>query len=413
MTANISATTYVGFHVIRAMGPQNANRDEDGRPKSANLGGHYRLRHSSQSLKRVLRVGSVFAGLGLATRTRQAGIHLFMELEKFEKDGIPFDLAEKLYYAKCANAALGGGATPKNDKKALKDLMDIFEKIEKEQFEKGLSKAEARERAVQLNLQSAQAIFITKKEIGGLEDLAATIIELHRTKKQAEAATLADRVAREGLLGRSAAAVDIALFGRMVAEAPEYNQEAAASFSHAITTHAALTETDYLTGAEEWNHFSGQGAATMADNHFASGVFYSFVCVNFSLLVENLDGNVELARETLARLVRGIAETTPGGKRTSFAHNERAAFVEVEVGHDLPNKLDLAFVSPVNDKADLLKASITRYRETSNALRTAYSLSNNIREFCCYAPAKANQKQEREVDTLAELSQWVVSAVAG
>lgn len=39
--------------------------------------------------------------------------------------------------------------------------------------------------------------------------------------------------------------LDIALFGRMVAKAPSMNVEAAASFSHAISTHAVAPEMDF------------------------------------------------------------------------------------------------------------------------------------------------------------------------
>jgi CRISPR system Cascade subunit CasC len=41
---------------------------------------------------------------------------------------------------------------------------------------------------------------------------------------------------------RSDSAADIALFGRMLADAPDFNRKAAAQVAHAITTHRVSVE---------------------------------------------------------------------------------------------------------------------------------------------------------------------------
>lgn len=67
-------TTFVQFHLLNSYGPSNPNRDDQGRPKQAMVGGTPRLRMSSQSVKRALRESSFFA-LDLAghmgTRTKR------------------------------------------------------------------------------------------------------------------------------------------------------------------------------------------------------------------------------------------------------------------------------------------------------------------------------------------------------
>ena len=44
--------------------------------------------------------------------------------------------------------------------------------------------------------------------------------------------------------------VDIALFGRMVADATDINLDAAAQVAHAISVHAVDNETDYFTAVD-------------------------------------------------------------------------------------------------------------------------------------------------------------------
>lgn len=67
-------TTFVQFHVLTAYPPSNPNRDDQGRPKSALVGGAPRLRLSSQSIKRAIRESALF-GNDLAghigTRTKR------------------------------------------------------------------------------------------------------------------------------------------------------------------------------------------------------------------------------------------------------------------------------------------------------------------------------------------------------
>ncbi|GIX15253.1 MAG: hypothetical protein KatS3mg118_3212 [Paracoccaceae bacterium] len=48
-------TVFVQFHLLVPYPPSNPNRDDQGRPKQALIGGHPRLRLSSQSIKRAVR----------------------------------------------------------------------------------------------------------------------------------------------------------------------------------------------------------------------------------------------------------------------------------------------------------------------------------------------------------------------
>ena len=76
-------TTFLQFHILTPYGLSNPNRDDQGRPKQAMIGGSPRLRMSSQSVKRALRESTFFA-LDLAdnrgTRTKRLHDHLLARL---------------------------------------------------------------------------------------------------------------------------------------------------------------------------------------------------------------------------------------------------------------------------------------------------------------------------------------------
>ena len=53
------------------------------------------------------------------------------------------------------------------------------------------------------------------------------------------------------LLRRSDTAADVAMFGRMLADAADYNRTAAVQVAHAITTHRVTVEDDYYTAVDD------------------------------------------------------------------------------------------------------------------------------------------------------------------
>ncbi|MCE1713900.1 type I-E CRISPR-associated protein Cas7/Cse4/CasC, partial [Enterobacter hormaechei] len=56
------------------------------------------------------------------------------------------------------------------------------------------------------------------------------------------------------LLSKAKMAVDIALFGRMLASSPAYGVEAACQVAHAISVHAVTVENDYFTAVDDLNN---------------------------------------------------------------------------------------------------------------------------------------------------------------
>lgn len=51
---------FIQLHLLTAYPPANLNRDDQGSPKTAKMGGYNRLRVSSQCLKRTWRISKLF-----------------------------------------------------------------------------------------------------------------------------------------------------------------------------------------------------------------------------------------------------------------------------------------------------------------------------------------------------------------
>ena len=137
---------------------------------------------------------------------------------------------------------------------------------------------------------------------------------------------------------------DIALFGRMVADDPNLNYDAAAQVAHAISTHAVHTEYDYFTAVDDMKSEDQSGAGHLGTVEFNSSTLYRYATVNVS----------ELAKWTgadTAKVVCGFAEafirSMPTGKQNTFANRTLPDMVYVAVRCDQPVNLAGAFECPV------------------------------------------------------------------
>jgi len=323
-------TTFLQLHLLTAYPPSNPNRDDQGRPKQALVGDAPRLRLSSQSIKRALRMSEPFQhGLAghMGQRTKLIGN----------------DLRDYL---------TGRGADAKTARAQAEAIAKVFGKIE--------TPDKKRPEAV----QATTLAFISPDERAFALQLADKVLagEVLPTEKE-----LAKTVLRS-----ADGAVDIAMFGRMLADNPGFNREAAVQVSHAITTHRAQSEDDYFTAVDDLKKASDDaGGAHLGEHSFGSGVYYLYACVNCDLLVDNLAGDKALAARGLRALVRAMATATPTGKQNSHAHRPRAGYVRAEIGNSAPRDLTGAFFAPVKGD-DLLQVSIEALTDMAGAIDQAY-----------------------------------------
>jgi len=360
-------TTFVQFHLLTTLGPSNPNRDDQGRPKQAMVGGVPRLRMSSQSVKRALRESSFFA-LDLAghkgTRTKRIA-------EEIEKKLI----------------AQGIGAAPA--RQGATEVARIFSKLEAE-----------KDGAAPLTTTLA---FVSPDEWRYAEELAVKIAKGEELPK--------DKDLKKLVLRKADGAVDIAMFGRMLADDADFNRDAAVQVAHAITTHAAQAEEDYFTAVDELNKAEDTGAGHLSELYFGSGIYYQYVCVNADLLVENLNGDRELAARGIEALARALPVTTPTGKQNSFAHRPMAFYMRAEAGPRAPRDLSGAFFTPVDRKLrelernDLQTGSIAALERTAEQIDTCY--------FDGQAEPAVHLNTLDGTGTLAEIVRFVGQAVRG
>lgn len=325
-------STFVQYHLLTAYPPSNPNRDDTGRPKQALIGGTPRLRLSSQAQKRAIRESAYFendlAG-HIGTRTKQLGIELEKQL-------------------------IAQGEAPDRAREIACAVAGVFSKLE------APKKGEP-----QRPLATTMA-FVSPEEWRLAEDLAE---RLRQGEKLPDSKELKKQVLRQ-----ADGAVDIAMFGRMLADDPEFNREAAVQVAHAFTTHRVVSEDDWFTAVDDLKKHADDadaGAGHIGEHGFGSGIYYLYACVNVDLLVENLGGDHALAARGLQSLTRALATATPKGKQNSHAHHPRTAYMRVELGSAQPRDLSGAFFKAVEGD-DLLARSIQQLQATADLIDRAY-----------------------------------------
>ena len=327
------------LHLLTFYPPSNLNRDDTGRPKTATVGGAPRLRISSQALKRAWRSSSVFGD-----RLRE---HRGKRTQRFGEE-IERHLRER-------------GVAPDRALAVAREIAQHFGKLKPER-----DPAPAR---------TEQLAFIAPEERQGALGLAERLAAGEKIELTADQ-----------LLRRADTAADIAMFGRMLADNPDYNREAAAQVAHAITTHRVTVEDDYYTAIDDLKTAAEDaGAGFVGELGFGSGIFYLYACIDTGLLQRNLGGERALAGDAAAALAEAAATVSPKGKQPSFAARARAHYMLAEFGPVQPRTLAGAFVRPVED-IDLATASIARLDDWRGKLDRAYgpaadsSIAMNVAE---------------------------------
>jgi CRISPR system Cascade subunit CasC len=317
--------TFVQLHFLTFYPPANLNRDDTGRPKTAIVGGAERLRISSQALKRAVRTSDVFKAKltgHLASRTQRLGEEIRLHL-----------LDKKM-----------------DEKEALavaRKIAGLFGKLEDEKADHPS--------------YIRQLAFISPNERNAAFALADKALAGEVIEPQSDL-----------VIAKVDTAADLAMFGRMLADNPDFNREAAVQVAHAFTTHRVTVEDDFYTAVDDLKKpAEDAGAGFVGELGFGSGLFYLYVCIDTDLLVRNLDTHDVVAKSAIAALTEALATVSPGGKQASFASRARASYLLAEKGSQQPRTLGLAFARPVVD-TDYLAESISRLESFRDAMDAAY-----------------------------------------
>ena len=347
---------FVQLHLLTSYPPANLNRDDLGRPKTAMMGGANRLRVSSQSLKRAWR--ETWMNPAREAKTLDPNNALASRSLRFGEEVIEPELR-------------GQGLEQDSAEKWSRNFQLIFGETE--------DKGENR-------LKNKQLAFIAPSEISALKHLirqcARFVLEGEDTEelfaKVEKASSIKEKKKRHvairkllipHVLQLNQTAVDIALFGRMLASSPAYNIEAAAQVAHAISVHRVEVEDDYFTAVDDLN--DGPEAAHISETEFAAGLFYLYICIDTELLLENLSDDHALTLQTIKALIECAATVAPTGKQNSFASRARASYILCECGNQQPRSLSVAFLKPVTGH-DMLATAISALETTRAKMDEAY-----------------------------------------
>ncbi len=345
----------VEVHVLQNFAPSNLNRDDTGAPKDAIFGGSRRARISSQCLKRSVREyfrekaeDGVIAVDDLAIRTKRLHAMLLDSLEPLGRR--PEESEGKI---KTALSWINLSLDEKNENKSQYLLF-----------------VGPREVSDIARIINDKWDLILVAELGGEEKKAK--------KKDAAKASdpkVADAL-RKALDGGKA--IDLALFGRMLADMPGKNADASCQVAHAISTHAVEREFDFYTAIDDLKPDDTSGADMMGTVEFNSACFYRYAVLDWEKFLSNLQGDAELARKAARLFIESFVMAEPSGKQNSFAAHNPPEFVMVSlVTKGQPLNLLNSFERPVYSKKGLTAASVDALTDKAKALNTAYSRASD------------------------------------
>lgn len=367
----------IELHLIQNFAPSNLNRDDTNNPKDCEFGGVRRARISSQCIKRAVREHPVFAkitGVPVSSRTRYMTRQLVQSLANAGK---PIEQAQAAAEAFAAQYV-------KMDAKK-KDRTSVL-----------------------IYLSQGEIQMITAKLLAKWETLASELAQ----GKGIEVANLAKEVfkATQNRTG----APDIAMFGRMLAEKPDLNLDAACQVAHAISTHRVNMEMDFYTAVDDLLRDDEAGAGMMGVTGFNSACFYRYACISWEQLLANLDNDAGLARKTVEGFLHASALAVPSGKQTSFAAQNPPDFILAIVREDGQAwSLANAFETPVYPgKTGLVATSITALDRYWGQLMAAYGSDGITLAVLTTQPeAPLTSLKSSQVQSLPACIQAVLSAL--
>lgn len=330
---------FIQLHILTSYPPANLNRDDLGRPKTAKMGGVDRLRVSSQSLKRHWRTSELFQSAlsgNVGQRTKLLGRQIFDQMTE-------------------------AGVTDNKAQEWAKTIAGVF----------GKNKTNKKEPLQELEIE--QLVHIGPSEQQAIDALVATIIAEQRAPEKEEL----------DLLRKDNQAADIALFGRMLASNTKFNTEAACQVAHALSVHPVVIEDDYFTAVDDLNAMQDDaGSAHIGETGFAAGLFYSYICINRDLLIENLNGDEALARKAIKALTEAALKVAPSGKQNSFGSRAYASYALAEMGDQQPRSLSAAFLKPIdkNSSPDFLADAVVALKQQCENFDSVYGACADARE---------------------------------
>lgn len=409
-------TMKLELHVLQNFAPSNLNRDDTGAPKDCEFGGYRRARISSQCFKRAVRQAFVLDKLldeesELAARTKRLAAAVADQLN--EKHGRDRDTALAV-----AMAALEGQKLKRADKGGEGDeywktqyLLFVPRRMIAQ-----LAEVLDRHWDVLAELVS-QKVAADKSEEG--DDRGDKGKKAKADKKKEKAKAKSEYPKEVGaevrkLLEGAGGAVDLALFGRMIADAPEYNVEASCQVAHAISTNRVQMDFDFFTAVDDFKPNDNAGSDMMGTVQFNSSCFYRYAVLDVGALYDKLDQNKELTVKGVDAFVKAFVSAIPTGKQNGMAAHNFPSYIMAVASEGGPClSLANAFLKPArpHGEQDLVDDSIAKLE--AYAARLGDVAGKSVRLSWADRDLSKTDAVAKRCEKLSELYSELSSIVAG
>lgn len=319
---------FIDFHVLQTVPPSCINRDDTGSPKTAVYGGVKRARVSSQSWKHAMRA---------------------MFKEHFDESSLGVRTTKVL---QMLSSAIVNTDASKSNEEADELAMNILKALDQKVEKNG----------------DLQALFFMGTQQA--KNLANLALQNNLDKKSLKKA-LCDNTA-----------VDVALFGRMVASDPTLNCDASCQVAHALSTHAVNNEFDYFTAVDDLKADDTAGAAMIGTVEFNSSTLYRYATIAVHELNMQLGGDATATAKAVVEFARAFALSMPTGKQNTFANYTPPYALLVSLRQDTPVNMVNAFEKPVR------KDESSSFADASAACLVAHA--NNVYQSFVLPPYKTH-----------------------
>jgi len=311
----------VEFHIIQSFPVTCLNRDDVGAPKTAIVGGVTRARVSSQCWKRQVRLALPSFGVKLGIRTKKVA---------------------GLFRAAC----LAAGANEDQAAKCGEKMAAL--------------------------LSDDTLLFVSESEASAFANYALEAEFDEAKLKEKELAKVAKKA-----LTPAVDALDIALFGRMVAKAADMNVEAAASFSHAISTHKVSNEVEFFTALDDLQ--DEPGSAHMGSLEYNSATYYRYISLDLGQLANTIgaEGDAvgsDVMGQAIAAFTKALFVAVPAARQTTQSGASPWEYAKVLVRNG--QRLQVPFETAIRAKEggflqpsiEGLKSYLTKKEDLSGSL---------------------------------------------
>ena len=356
--------TILDIHILQTVPPSNINRDDTGSPKTAFYGGVRRSRVSSQAWKRATRkkFDELLDPSELGVRTKKVAEALaerLFALDPSLERATALELA-----AETLHTATGSKIDP--PKRKVKD---------------GEPDPAP---------ESSYLMFLSAHQLDSLAELTAKGSEgKGDVKVLKEFFKVKENKATARHLVDAGHSVDIALFGRMVADSTDLNVDAATQVAHAISVHAVDNESDYYTAVDDRNTDAQTGAGMIGVVDFNSSTLYRYAALDVDRLRSNLGAGLREdeepatpTRRAVEAFLEGFVTSLPTGMVNTFGNHTLPTAVIVKLRTKRPISFVAAFERAVRQgpEGGFVREACTRLARYIPDLEKAYGVADKDKD---------------------------------